>query len=101
MSLTWNVRDRQVVLDRPVVIGILNVIPDRFSDGGMHDRLDQAVRYAADLVEQGADIVDVGGESTRPQNAQAVSEAEELERVIPVVTRIVEQLPAVIVSVDT
>jgi dihydropteroate synthase len=85
--------------DRPLLMGILNVTPDSFSDGGAWQFGDQAVRHAVDMVNAGADIIDVGGESTRP-GAAAVSIAEELDRVV----HIVEQLRAeldVPVSVDT
>ena len=84
-------------LDRPLVMGIVNPTPDSFSDGGrFHDPL-RAVEHALALVEEGADIVDVGGESTRP-GAPPVSAAEELDRVAPVVEALASRIP---VSVDT
>ena len=82
-----------------LVMGVVNVTPDSFSDGGKFFKPEAAVAHALQLVEQGADILDIGGESTRPQ-AQPVSEAEELRRVIPVV----EQLAARVkipLSIDT
>ncbi len=77
-------------------MGILNVTPDSFSDGGLYNQRDAAVRRAMQLVEEGADIIDVGGESTRP-GALPVGLQEELERVLPVI----EALKGVAVSIDT
>jgi dihydropteroate synthase len=90
---------RVLDLSRPHVMGILNVTPDSFSDGGRHDGIDAALRHAAAMVEAGATLIDVGGESTRP-GARAVSPTEELERVAPVVDAIARELD-VIISVDT
>ncbi|MGH8131006.1 MAG: dihydropteroate synthase [Steroidobacteraceae bacterium] len=86
-------------LDGPVVMGVLNVTPDSFSDGGRYFGLSQALAQAKRLAEEGAAIIDVGGESTRP-GAAPVAPEEELRRVIPVVERLAETL-AVPVSVDT
>ena len=86
-------------LSYPRVMGILNVTPDSFSDGGRHVALDDALRHAERMLAEGAAIIDVGGESTRP-GAEAVSAAEELERVAPVVEALVRELDA-LVSVDT
>ena len=84
--------------DRCLVMGVVNVTPDSFSDGGHWFGTDAAIRHGLDLVAQGADIVDVGGESTRP-GAQRVSEEEELRRIGPVVTELVKA--GVPVSIDT
>src|SRR5699024_11164191 len=84
---------------KTLVMGILNVTPDSFSDGGKYDSIDQAVIQAKRLVSEGADIIDVGGESTRP-GYQAVSVEEELERVIPVISAIRQELD-VALSIDT
>ncbi|MGO4320798.1 dihydropteroate synthase [Pseudomonas sp. KB_12] len=81
------------------VMGILNVTPDSFSDGGRFSQLDAALRHAEAMVAAGATLIDVGGESTRP-GARAVSPTEELERVAPIVERIHRELD-VIISVDT
>ena len=81
------------------VMGILNVTPDSFSDGGRFSQLDAALRHAEAMVEAGATLIDVGGESTRP-GARIVSPLEELERVAPIVERIARELD-VIISVDT
>lgn len=86
-------------LAQPQVMGILNVTPDSFSDGGRFVARDAALRQARAMVEEGAAIVDVGGESTRPGAAE-VSVAEELDRVIPVIEAVRAELP-VVVSVDT
>lgn len=91
-----------LVIDRPVVIGVLNVTPDSFSDGGRFASVDAAVAQAETMVSEGADIVDVGGESTRPQGARPVDVAEELARVLPVVRALRRALPEETpVSVDT
>jgi dihydropteroate synthase len=82
----------------PSVLGVLNVTPDSFSDGGQHASLEAAVRHGLQMAADGADWVDVGGESTRP-GAQPVAEAEELRRVIPVVEALVDS--GVPVSIDT
>ncbi len=83
---------------KPLLMGVLNVTPDSFSDGGEFVQTDIAVNRALEMVEQGADVIDVGGESTRP-GAASVSEEEELRRVIPVISRLSAQ--SVRVSIDT
>lgn len=90
---------RVLDLSTPRIMGVLNVTPDSFSDGGRYTEIDAAVEHAERLVDEGADIVDVGGESTRP-GAQAVSVQAELDRVIPVIERLSREVDAVI-SVDT
>ena len=85
-------------LSQPHVMGILNVTPDSFSDGGQHHQKDQAVKHALQMIADGATIIDIGGESTRP-NADAVSVQEELDRVIPVVEQLADH--DVVVSIDT
>ncbi|MFQ5947472.1 MAG: dihydropteroate synthase, partial [Acidimicrobiia bacterium] len=79
-------------------MGIVNVTPDSFADGGRYAEPDLAVTHGIELVEQGADLVDIGGESTRP-GAEAVPPGEELRRVVPVVRSLAEQ--GTVVSVDT
>ncbi|AWL11520.1 Dihydropteroate synthase [Saliniradius amylolyticus] len=86
-------------LDLPRVMGILNVTPDSFSDGGQFNSLEQAIRHADKMLSEGADMIDVGGESTRP-GAQEVGVQEELDRVIPVIEAIRERFDTII-SVDT
>jgi dihydropteroate synthase len=90
---------RALVLDRPRVMGIVNVTPDSFSDGGLHADTDTAVAHALQLVAQGADVLDVGGESTRP-GADEVPVDEELRRVIPVIERLARET-GIPVSIDT
>jgi len=90
---------RVLKLDRPRVVGIVNVTPDSFSDGGKHDTFEAAVAHALRLVAEGADAIDVGGESTRP-GADAVPFEEELRRVIPVIERLARE-SAVPISIDT
>lgn len=96
---TLDCNGRMLVLDRPRVMGIVNITPDSFSDGGKHDTLEAAVAHGVLLAGQGADILDVGGESTRP-GADEVPVEEELRRVVPLVRRLREatSLP---ISVDT
>lgn len=79
---------RPLKLDRPRVVGILNVTPDSFSDGGRHAAVDDAVAHGLRMVEEGADMLDIGGESTRP-GAGEVSVEEELRRVLPVIEQLV------------
>ena len=86
-------------LNRVQVMGILNVTPDSFSDGGRHNARDAALRHAEQMLKAGATLIDVGGESTRP-GAAAVPEQEELDRVVPVVEALVQEFDA-LVSVDT
>jgi dihydropteroate synthase len=95
----WQLARRGLDLAMPVVMGILNVTPDSFSDGGLHRQVEAAVARARQMVEEGAAIIDVGGESTRP-GALGISEQEELDRTLPVVERLVRELGC-IVSIDT
>ena len=92
-------RQRLLDLSRPQVMGILNTTPDSFSDGGKHQVLDQALYSAEAMLQHGATILDIGGESTRPGAAE-VSEAEELQRVVPLISAIRQRFDCVI-SVDT
>ena len=101
MSTAWQLRDRSLTLDRPLVMGIVNVTPDSFSDGGQFLDPDAAVAHARALLAEGADILDVGGESTRPQSARPVPVDEELRRVLPVVQALAKECPDAVLSVDT
>ena len=99
-TLVWRLRDRVIEFGRrPLVMGILNVTPDSFSDGGHFLDTDAAVARGRQLVAEGADILDVGGESTRP-GAAPVPPEEELRRVVPVVAELARRTP-VPISVDT
>lgn len=91
--------DRQLDLARPRIMGVLNVTRDSFSDGGLFLTRDAALRHAETLLTQGADIIDVGGESTRP-GAYSISASEEIDRVVPIIEALRKDFD-VIVSVDT
>lgn len=91
--------DRVLPLDEPVVMGVLNVTPDSFSDGGIHAGVEGAVAHGEKMVEEGAAIIDVGGESTRP-GAAPVSADEEIRRVVPVIETLARRV-RVPLSVDT
>ena len=99
MSEHITIGDKQFDLSRAIVMGILNVTPDSFSDGGRFDIVERAVEHALQMQEEGADIIDIGGESTRP-GAASVTVDEELERVIPVI-RALRQQTGMPVSIDT
>ncbi|HEY2908954.1 MAG TPA: dihydropteroate synthase [Gemmataceae bacterium] len=99
MAHLWHIRDSILTIDRPLVVGILNVTPDSFSDGGALLDASAAVERGLQLVAAGADILDLGGESSRPR-ATAVSEEEELRRVVPVVAGLARQTQTPL-SIDT
>lgn len=88
----------QSVLERTLIFGILNVTPDSFSDGGKFFTLDKAIAQAKQLINDGADVIDVGGESTRP-GAERITSEEELGRVLPIISELVKQ--NIVVSIDT
>ncbi|MBE0416677.1 MAG: dihydropteroate synthase [Coriobacteriia bacterium] len=96
----WRCGSRHLCLDRPLIMGIVNVTPDSFSDGGAYADAAAAVAHAESMLAEGAGIIDVGGESTRP-GAAAVSEVTELGRVLPVVERLAAGVGAAPVSIDT
>jgi len=112
----WNIGSRTLQLGRrTLIMGVLNITPDSFSDGGLHLDRDKAVEHALKLLDDGADIIDLGGESTRPgatvlpfepdsappATRTAVSESEELQRVVPVIEQLKKQRPDSTISVDT
>ena len=98
---TWITSTGMIDLDRPVIVGILNVTPDSFSDGGRLPTVDAATARAEALLEAGATVLDVGGESTRPGRPAPVPSAEEMTRVVPVVEALRRRWPEVPLSVDT
>src|SRR3954463_6865546 len=96
----WKTKQHEIRLgERTVLMGVLNVTPDSFSDGGKYSDPDRAFARAIELEEQGADIIDIGAESTKPGSAR-VSVAEEMRRLIPVLKRLKDQL-GIPISVDT
>lgn len=97
---TVNIKGKEFSFNKKYIMGILNVTPDSFSDGGKYFSIDNAVDYASFMIENDVDIIDIGGESTRP-NAGIISEDEEKSRVIPVVEKILNKYPDSIISVDT
>ena len=99
--MLWKCRQTVFQLGpKPLIMGILNVTPDSFSDGGKYLHPDQALEQAAIMIHEGADIIDVGGESTRP-GATAVTTEEELARTVPVIQALVKQHPNIPISIDT
>jgi dihydropteroate synthase len=106
----WQIGSRTLQLGkRTLIMGVVNVTPDSFSDGGVHFDRERAIEYALKLLKDGADIIDIGGESTRPGakvataigTGDGVSEKEELERVTPVISALKQKNPKTIISVDT
>lgn len=85
---------------RTYIMGILNVTPDSFSDGGKYNQIEAALQHAKEMIEEGADILDIGGESTRPGHIQ-ISVEEEIERVLPVIRELRKQFPHILLSIDT
>jgi dihydropteroate synthase len=98
-NITWQLPDRLLHFERPLVMGIVNVTPDSFSDGGLYANPQAAIAHGLELARQGADILDVGGESTRP-GSQSVALDEELRRVVPVVRALAAQA-GIPISIDT
>jgi dihydropteroate synthase len=98
----WKLRTRSLPLgERTVLIGVLNTTPDSFSDGGAFDSPAAAIEHGLQMLEEGADIVDIGGESTRPGKHKPVGVWEEIARVIPVIRGILRHRPEAILSIDT
>ncbi|WP_437920948.1 dihydropteroate synthase [Sphingobacterium sp. LRF_L2] len=95
-----NAGGKLITFERPLLMGILNVTPDSFFDGGQHNLPDQAVGKAIQLIQEGADIIDIGAYSSRP-GAALISSQEEIDRALPVIERLHKQYPEVILSIDT
>lgn len=100
MAMNLNCKGRLLMLDSPIVMGILNVTPDSFFDGGEHDSLTNALEQTQKMVDEGATIIDVGGMSSRP-GAEIISSEEEIRRVVPVIQEISNAFPDVFISLDT
>ncbi len=113
-AFQWNLGTRSLELGkRTLIMGVVNVTPDSFSDGGLYFDRDKAVAHAAQLIEEGADIIDIGGESTRPGAHVALTNAatvpakpvvtaeQEIERVIPAIAELKKQFPHSVISVDS
>lgn len=98
--LQLNLGNKTLIFDRPAVMGILNVTPDSFSDGGHFNQMDKALQHCEEMIAGGADFIDIGGCSTRPNNAIA-SEQEEMERVVPILKAIRKAFPETLISIDT
>ena len=106
MHFDWQLRTRTLSLGgRTRVMGIVNVTPDSFSDGGLHASAETAIAHALRLLDEGADVIDIGGESTRPGSSAATDAAmdalEEQRRVLPVIEGVLRQRPDAVVSIDT
>ena len=95
-----SIHNKTLIFDRPALMGILNVTPDSFSDGGRFNQMDKALRHCEQMIADGADFFDIGGCSTRPNNAIA-TESEEMERVIPILKTVRKTFPETLVSIDT
>ena len=85
---------------RTYIMGILNVTPDSFSDGGKFNNINSAIEHAKQMIKEGADIIDIGGESTRPQYQQ-ISSQDEINRVVPIIKELKKEIPSCIISIDT
>lgn len=97
---TINAGGRLLTFERPVIMGILNVTPDSFFDGGQHTTIDQALAKAEQLIVEGADMIDIGAYSSRP-GASLISAQEEMERALPLIEALVKKYPTTILSIDT
>ena len=98
--LQLNLGNNALIFDRPAVMGILNVTPDSFSDGGRYNQMDMALQHCEQMLAEGADFIDIGGCSTRPNNAIA-TEQEETDRVVPILKAIKTAFPDAMISIDT
>lgn len=101
-EFTWRLRTRSLKLgQRTLIMGVLNVTPDSFSDGNLFLGPEKAAEQALRMIDEGADIVDVGGESTRPGKHEPVSAEEEQRRVLPVIEAVLQARPEALLSIDT
>src|ERR1044071_3078374 len=97
---SWQIKDRMMPIgERTLIMGILNVTPDSFSDGGQFDTVNAAIAHAEQMISEGADLIDVGGESTRP-GGEPITVEEEIKRVVPVIEALTHRTD-IPISVDT
>src|SRR6188472_3360510 len=97
---TLNCNGRLLVIDKPLVMGIINATPDSFFDGSRFNGVDEIAAEAEKMLNDGADIIDIGGQSTRP-GSELIPADEEIERVIPAIKTIANKFPRAIISIDT
>jgi dihydropteroate synthase len=97
---TLNCKGKLLVLDKPLIMGILNITPDSFYEGHIEKSLEEMISMAKKMIGDGADIIDIGGQSTKPGSGR-ISAAEELKRVLPVIQAINERSPGTVISIDT
>jgi len=99
-SQSINLSGHLMTFERPRIMGILNLTPDSFFDGGKYTQLDSALSRAKQILDEGADIIDIGAYSTRP-GAKPIAAAEEIERAVPIIEKIAQEYPQAIISIDT
>ncbi len=100
-ELNWTVRGKNILKNRKfLIMGILNITPDSFFDGGKYTEPEKALKFAEQMIMEGADIIDIGGESTRPYS-EKIDINEEMKRIIPIVKSIRKKFPKILISVDT
>src|SRR5688572_15666050 len=97
---TLNCKGRLLVVDNPLVMGIINATPDSFFGGSRFTEVDEIVAKVEKMLSDGADLIDIGGQSTRP-GSQMISPEEEIKRVVPAIERIIEKFPDTFISIDT
>lgn len=99
-SFSLNIRQQLVTFNKPAILGILNITPDSFYDGGRYTQTEAILQHAHEIINQGADIIDIGAVSTRP-GAQLLDPQEETNRLVPIIKLIRQEIPEAIISVDT
>ena len=97
---TINARGRLLTFDRPMVMGVLNVTPDSFYDGGVRHTVDETFLHAETMIREGADIIDIGAFSSRP-GAKSISSQEEMDRALPIIETMMDSFPDILLSIDT
>ena len=100
MTKVWKCRDKSIGLSEPILMGVVNVTPDSFSDGGQFFHTDKAIQQAEQLFQDGATVIDIGGESSRPGSV-SVSPEEQIRRVVPVIKGLQKKYPDAAISIDT